>query len=137
MARMLEHFVVAQEPVYETVRAELRAGHKRTHWMWFIFPQLAGLGTSVMAQKFGIASLDQANDYVIHPVLGPRLIECTNMVNRHLGLRAEDIFGEIDALKFCSSMTLFAVASPEHPVFETAINAFCNGRFDPLTLARL
>ena len=134
---MLEHFVVAQEPVYETVLAELRAGVKRTHWMWFIFPQLAGLGTSVMAQKFGIASLNQAGDYLAHPVLGPRLVECTALVNRHSGKRAADIFGEIDALKFCSSMTLFAVASSEQPVFETAINAFCGRRFDPLTLARL
>lgn len=134
---MLEHFVVAQEPVYETVLAELRAGAKRTHWMWFIFPQLAGLGTSVMAQKFGIASLDEASEYLLHPVLGPRLLQCTGLVNLHTGKRAEDIFGEIDALKFCSSMTLFAVASSEHSVFETAINAFCGGRFDPMTLSRL
>lgn len=134
---MLEHFVVAQEPVYETVLAELRAGVKRTHWMWFIFPQLAGLGTSVMAQKFGIASLDEANEYLLHPVLGPRLLQCTGLVNLHTGKRAEDIFGEIDALKFCSSMTLFAVASPEQSVFEIALNAFCGGRFDPMTLARL
>jgi len=134
---MLEHFVVAQEPVYDTVRNELRAGVKRTHWMWFIFPQLAGLGSSVMAQKFGIASLNQAADYAIHPILGPRLLECTGLVLRHKGKRAADIFGEIDALKFCSSMTLFAVAAPDHHEFEEALNAFCAGRFDPLTLARL
>lgn len=102
----LERFVQAQEPVIERVLAELRAGRKTSHWMWYVVPQIRGLGHSPMAQHFAIASRAQAEDYLRHPVLGPRLRECTRLVNEVAGRSVEEIFGYPDYLKFCSSMTL-------------------------------
>src|SRR5580692_6153851 len=104
----LERFVTAQAPVIDRVRAELRAGSKRSHWMWFVFPQIAGLGSSAMAQRYAIASLDEAGAYLAHPVLGPRLRDCTALALDVAGRTAHQIFGNPDDLKFHSSLTLFA-----------------------------
>ncbi|MHB1103954.1 MAG: DUF1810 domain-containing protein [Devosia sp.] len=134
---MLDHFVAAQDRVYEQVLAELRAGHKQTHWMWFIFPQLRALGKSPMAQKFGLADLHAARAYAFHPILGPRLVECTGLVNRVPGRTAHDIFGSPDDLKFGSSMTLFAHADHEEPAFRDALEKYYGGTEDPLTLGLL
>jgi uncharacterized protein (DUF1810 family) len=107
----LERFVAAQDPVFVQVCTELAAGHKQSHWMWFIFPQLRGLGSSPTAQRFGISSLEEARAYLAHPLLGERLRHCTELVNRHEGRSAQEIFGYPDYLKFRSSMTLFAFAA--------------------------
>ena len=107
----LGRFVAAQERVWPEVVAELGAGRKRTHWMWFVFPQVAGLGSSAMAQRYAIGSLDEARAYLAHPVLGARLREATRLVLRHRGTPAEAVLGPIDAMKFRSSMTLFAEAA--------------------------
>lgn len=133
----LERFVQAQEPVYATVLAELRAGHKHSHWMWFIFPQVAGLGRSEMAQRYAIASSDEAAAYLAHPVLGKRLRECASIVAAHEGLSAEEIFGHPDELKFRSSMTLFADVAPDEAVFQACIDKYFDGEPDSATLARL
>lgn len=133
----LERFVTAQAPVYDTVLAELRAGRKRTHWMWFIFPQLAGLGRSVMAQKYAIASLDEAAAYLAHPVLGARLRECCALVAGHDGVSANQLFGEPDDAKFRSSMTLFARAAPDEPLFMRCLEKYFGGVKDGTTLALL
>jgi uncharacterized protein (DUF1810 family) len=121
----LERFVAAQDPVIDQVRAELRAGRKRTHWMWFVFPQLRGLGHSEMARRYAISSPEEAAAYLAHPVLGPRLVECTGLVNRIEGRTLEEIFGYPDNLKFCSSMKLFAGAASGHQVFKTALEKYC------------
>lgn len=134
---MLDHFVAAQDRVYEQVKAELGAGDKQTHWMWFIFPQLAALGRSPMAQKFGLADLHAARAYIIHPVLGPRLVECTRLVNAVTGRSAHEIFGSPDDLKFRSSMTLFAHADPTEAAFRTALEKYYGGVEDALTLGLL
>ena len=133
----LERFVTAQASCYERVVTELRHGHKASHWMWFIFPQIAGLGRSPTAQFYALASLDEARAYLNHPVLGPRLVECTAAANGVPDGSAYDIFGGIDEVKFRSSMTLFAVAAPEEPVFQGALDRFFEGRKDPLTLEKL
>jgi len=133
----LERFVEAQEPVYDTVVAELRAGHKRSHWMWFIFPQIAGLGSSAMANKFAIASLDEAAAYLAHTVLGKRLRECAALVLAHAGSEIGDIFGSPDDRKFHSSMTLFSEVAPDEAVFQDCINEFFDGLSDEATLDRL
>lgn len=132
---MLDHFVAAQDRVYERVLAELRAGRKETHWMWFIFPQLRALGRSPMAQRFGLADLHAARAYTYHPILGPRLVECTGLVNHVAGRTAHEIFGSPDDLKFRSSMTLFAHADPEEAAFRTALEKYYGGMEDELTLA--
>jgi uncharacterized protein (DUF1810 family) len=132
----LQRFVDAQGPVLAQVRQELAAGRKRTHWMWFVFPQLRGLGRSAMAQHYGIASLAEAQAYMAHPVLGPRLIECTGLVNAAAGADAHAIFGSPDNLKFHSCMTLFAAAAPGERVFGMALEKFFGGMPDPGT-ARL
>lgn len=106
----LERFVDAQAPVYEQVLRELRAGRKTTHWIWFIFPQAKGLGRSAMSLRYSIASLDEARAYLAHPVLGSRLAECTELVLSHRGVSLEEIFGDLDAMKFRSSMQLFCAA---------------------------
>jgi uncharacterized protein (DUF1810 family) len=137
MEASLERFVQAQEPVIERVLAELRAGRKSSHWMWFVFPQLAGLGHSPMAQRFAIASRAEAKTYLAHPVLGPRLRECTRLVNAVEGHGIEEIFGHPDYLKFRSCMTLFAQASPEDRLFADALRKYFAGEYDPLTLERL
>ena len=133
----LRRFVDAQNPVYEAVRSELRSGRKKTHWMWFVFPQLAGLGVSPTARKFAIASVVEAGAYLGHPVLGPRLAECTGLVNAVDGRPIEQILGYPDDLKFRSSMTLFARAPSDNQVFADALKKYFEGEFDPATLARL
>jgi uncharacterized protein (DUF1810 family) len=133
----LERFVSAQHGAYADAVAELRFGRKRTHWMWFIFPQISGLGSSLIACHFAIGSLDEARAYLGHPVLGARLIECATLVNRTEGLTARDIFGSPDDLKFCSCMTLFAKADPAEKAFRQALEKFYGGEADRLTLAKL
>ena len=133
----LQRFVNAQDPVYAKVHEELRAGRKRSHWMWFIFPQLQGLGNSPMALEFAISSREEAKAYLKHPVLGPRLVECCLLVLGIDGSSIETIFGYPDHLKFRSSMTLFARAAPDSLVFTSALEKFFQGEPDPLTLASL
>jgi len=138
----LQRFANAQNPIYPQVCAELRAGRKTSHWIWFIFPQLRGLGRSAMAAEFGIASRQEAEAYLNHPVLGPRLRECTRLVNLVEGRTAVQILGYPDDLKFRSSMTLFAsVASGDQvfgdQVFQDALDKYFAGERDPLTLERL
>jgi uncharacterized protein (DUF1810 family) len=132
----LERFVDAQAPVYQRVLAELRQGQKQSHWMWFIFPQLAGLGHSPMARRFALASREEAAEYLDHDILGPRLRECTALVNAAERKTIREILGSPDDLKFCSSMTLFAAVSPD-PEFAVAIAKFCGGAPDPKTLRLL
>jgi uncharacterized protein (DUF1810 family) len=133
----LQRFVDAQAPVYERVLAELRAGRKRTHWIWFIFPQIHGLGYSSLAQKFAISSLDEARAYLDHPILGPRLIECCRLVTLIEGRAIDDIFGYPDDLKLRSSMTLFAQAAPDNQVFREVLDQYFNGQVDSLTMEQL
>ena len=130
----LQRFVDAQNPVYEEVRAELRIGRKRGHWMWFIFPQLRGLGSSAIAGAFGISSRQEAVAYLAHPVLGPRLRECTRLVNLVEGRAISQIFGYPDDLKFRSSMTLFASVASGDQVFKDALDKYFDGEPDSLTL---
>ena len=129
----LERFVAAQAQVYARVAAELSDGRKRSHWMWFIFPQVAGLGSSAMAQRFAIRSRAEAAAYLAHGILGPRLIECTRLVLAVKGRTIHDILGSPDDLKFRSSMTLFGAVS-ENPVFGQAISAYYGGVGDQGTL---
>ena len=133
----LQRFVDAQEPVYETVLSELRDGRKRSHWMWFIFPQISGLGHSVTSQTFALSSLAEAAAYLAHPKLGPRLRECAALVASVEGRSVEQIFDYPDDLKFDSSMTLFAHAAPREPVFAACLEKYFGGQRDPRTLARL
>ncbi|HWT96944.1 MAG TPA: DUF1810 domain-containing protein [Terriglobales bacterium] len=133
-ADSLDRFVDAQDPVFDQVCMELRAGRKRSHWMWFIFPQITGLGLSAMSRKYAIADRTEAIDYLRHPVLGPRLIECTRLVQAVEQRALEDIFGAIDAVKFRSCMTLFAQLPGTDPVFRVALLKYCNGKDDPATL---
>lgn len=130
-------FVAAQDPVFEQVRAELRAGGKTSHWMWFVFPQLRGLGSSAMAERYALAGLDQARAYLADPVLGPRLRDCTDLVLAAPGPGIDDILGPPDDLKFRSSMTLFALADPADDRFRRALERFFDGQPDPRTLALL
>jgi uncharacterized protein (DUF1810 family) len=133
----LERFVAAQDAVIDQVRAELSAGHKRTHWMWFVFPQIQGLGSSPTARHYAISSREEAAAYLRHPVLGPRLRACTELVMRIDGRPAADIFGHPDELKFRSSMTLFAEVAGADRLFADAIAKFYLEGPDPATLARL
>jgi uncharacterized protein (DUF1810 family) len=133
----LQRFVDAQHAVYATALAELRAGRKRTHWMWFIFPQLVGLGRSATSGYYGIASLEEAREYLAHPVLGPRLLECTEAVNSFDGKSAREVFGAPDDLKFHSSMTLFHLASPETECFKEALGKYFGGELDQGTVKLL
>lgn len=130
----LERFVAAQEDEIDDVRRELKNGRKTGHWIWFIFPQLRGLGRSGMANHYGISSKAEAAAYLRHPVLGPRLIECTELVNSLEGRPIQSIFGEIDAMKFRSSMTLFAEADPEAGAFTKALDKYFGSQRDSLTL---
>lgn len=132
----LKRFLEAQCPVFEDVRAELRRGAKEGHWMWFVFPQIKGLGYSGMAQRFGISSRAEAEAYLAHPILGSRLTECTRLVNLAEGRSIEEIFGDIDSLKFRSSMTLFAQVSSDDTVFAAALDKYFGGQPDKLTLDR-
>ena len=133
----LQRFVDAQAPVYERVRAELKNGRKHSHWMWFIFPQIAGLGHSAMAQRYAISSLDEAKVYLAHPVLGPRLRECTRLVVQTDGRSAYEILGSPDDMKFHSCMTLFARAAPQEDVFMDGLEKYFDGAEDQATVARL
>ena len=130
----LERFVAAQDPVYDRVLDELGRGRKTSHWMWFVFPQIAGLGSSAMSQRYAITSLDEARAYLAHEVLGARLRECTRLVNGSQAHRAEQIFGGIDALKLHSSMTLFALAAPEDPDVTGVLRRFFGGLPDDATI---
>jgi uncharacterized protein (DUF1810 family) len=134
----LERFVRAQDSggTYQRAVAELRNGRKISHWMWFIFPQIAGLGRSPMAQTYAISNLAEAQAYLAHPVLGPRLVECVEVVASHRGLSAEQIFGGIDAIKLRSSLTLFARADPDQEVFREVIDQYFEGP-DPETERRI
>jgi len=138
----LERFVAAQDQdgTYNYALAELQGGRKSTHWMWFVFPQLAGLGQSTMSRKYAIRSLDEARAYLGHIVLGTRLVECASVLAGTQGRTAEEIFGVIDAFKLQSSMTLFIRATPERDVFQHVLSQYYRGAPDPATdhlLARL
>ncbi len=133
----LQRFVDAQDGVYPTALAELRAGHKRTHWMWFVFPQIAGLGSSGMARRYAIASGDEAAAYLAHPLLGKRLRECTSAVLMHDEVGIDEIFGHPDDLKFHSCMTLFADVAPDEALFQDALDRFFDGIQDAATIERL
>jgi len=132
-----QRFLDVQAPVVDAVRAELARGRKTSHWMWFVFPQLAGLGRSAMAQRYALASLDEAKAYAAHPVLGARLRELAGLVLTHTGRSAHEIFGWPDDVKFHSCMTLFARAAPDEPVFRAALDRFFDGSEDAGTLALL
>jgi uncharacterized protein (DUF1810 family) len=133
----LKRFLEAQQPIYAQVIAELRAGQKQSHWMWFIFPQISGLGLSPTAKKYAIQSADEARAYLAHPVLGPRLRDCAQLVNAIHGRSIDEIFGYPDNLKFHSCMTLFAHLSKEDSVFAAAIDNYFNGDKDRKTLHQL
>jgi uncharacterized protein (DUF1810 family) len=133
MARDLERFVDAQRDVYAGVLEELRGGRKTGHWIWFIFPQLAGLGRSATSQAFAIATLDEARAYLGHPVLGPRLRESGELLLSVTGRTAEDLFGPLDAMKVRSSMTLFHRAAPDEPVFAEVLDRYYGGIADERT----
>ena len=132
-----DHFVDAQRPLYSQVLRELAAGNKQSHWMWFIFPQRRGLAPSAMSQRYALDSAAAAARYLQHPVLGPRLRECTQLVLDVEGQSAEDIFGMPDCLKFHSSMTLFALSSPADEMFKTALDKYFHGRPDANTVRLL
>jgi uncharacterized protein (DUF1810 family) len=136
-AHDLERFVQAQDAVIDQVRSELRQGRKRTHWMWFVFPQIEGLGSSPTARFYAISSLAEAEAYLAHPVLGPRLLECTRLVTQVAGQSIEEIMGYPDDLKLRSSLTLFAHATADNEVFLAALRKYFGGEFDPRTLERL
>lgn len=133
----LKRFLDAQAPVYEVVRAELRAGRKRTHWMWFIFPQIAGLGQSDMARRFAISDLEEARAYLAHPLLGDRLDECCRLVAALERSSASDVFDAPNDLKFHSCLTLFAVAAPDPGIFDACLKQYFGGQRDAATLALL
>jgi uncharacterized protein (DUF1810 family) len=133
----LGRFIEAQRGTYDIALAELRSGKKRSHWMWFIFPQIAGLGFSAMAQRYAISSTEEAQAFLEHPVLGERLKTCTAAVNNQRGRSAREIFGSPDDMKFRSCMTLFSVAAPDEVGFSNALEAYFGGQGDPLTLEKL
>ena len=135
----LERFTAAQDQdgTYERAVAELRAGRKVSHWMWFVFPQIGGLGFSAISKRYAISSLDEARAYLNHPVLGPRLITAASIVAGTEGKSAEQIFGPVDALKLRSSMTLFDAADPDQPAFTKVLDKYFTGTPDEATLARL
>ena len=135
----LEQFVIAQDAgeTYASALAELRAGRKTSHWMWFVFPQIAGLGTSTMSRRYAISSLEEARRYLTHPVLGPRLEQCAHILLELSHRSAQDIFGSIDARKLRSSMTLFARAAPESPLFRDVLDRYFDGVPDEATDAHL
>jgi uncharacterized protein (DUF1810 family) len=135
----LARFLEAQDEraTYAQALSELRAGHKSSHWMWFVFPQISGLGHSAMSRRYAIASLREAEEYLHHPILGPRLIECTKVVLELKDLTAEQIFGAIDAIKLRSCITLFAQADPSNALFTQALERYFEGTMDAATLRRL
>jgi uncharacterized protein (DUF1810 family) len=133
----LRRFVLAQQDVYDAALSELHAAHKTSHWMWFIFPQIAGLGRSATARRYAIASLAEAESYLAHPILGPRLLDCTRILTKLRGRTAREIFGPVDAQKLQSSMTLFARAAGERSLFSEVLAQYFDGAEDPGTLQRL
>jgi uncharacterized protein (DUF1810 family) len=133
----LRRFVIAQESIFKRVLSELRAGAKMGHWMWFVFPQICGLGRSPTSIEYAISSLDEAQAYLQHPVLGPRLKQCTRLVLDVDGRSATEIFGTPDDVKFRSSMTLFAQVSRDDDIFHRALQKYFEGVFDQLTLDQL
>jgi len=133
----LERFVAAQERVFDDALAELRRGRKQSHWMWFIFPQLAGLGSSPTAARYAIQSLDEARTYLSHPILGPRLLQCCRAILSVQGKSASEILGYPDDLKLRSSMTLFALAGETHPEFNEVLAKYYGGQPDPRTVELL
>jgi uncharacterized protein (DUF1810 family) len=133
----LQRFVDAQRGSYDTALGELRAGSKRSHWMWFVFPQIAGLGRSETARHFAISGLDEARAYLAHPVLGPRLVECTQVLADLDSTDAVAVLGSVDAQKLRSSMTLFAHADPEQPLFRAVLDSYFGGAEDDETTSRL
>ncbi len=133
----LQRFVDAQAPWYERARSELRSDKKEGHWMWFIFPQLRGLGHSQMSITFAISCREEAVAYLEHPILGPRLTECTQLVNAVEGRSIRQIFGDVDALKFRSSMSLFGIVAPENQIFKLALQKYFGGEPDPSTVGHV
>lgn len=133
----LQRFVDAQQSIYPQALAELHAGYKQSHWMWFVFPQITGLGHSSMAQRYAIADLHEAQAYLQHPLLGPRLEECAQAMLQHSDRTARQILGSPDDMKLRSSMTLFAKAAPERTIFQQLLDSFYDGKADPGTLKRL
>lgn len=133
----LQRFVDAQDTVYDTVRAELSAGHKRSHWMWYIFPQLAGLGRSETARHYALSGVEEAQAYLAHPLLGQRLEECCKILTDIEGRTASAIFGYPDDLKLHSSLILFAQAAPDQPLFGACLAKYFNGQRDAATLQLL
>lgn len=132
----LDRFVDAQRDSYDAALSEIRRGAKRSHWMWYVFPQVAGLGSSAMAQRYAIGSLDEARAYLAHPVLGPRYHACVRALQDLAGTTAQAVFGAVDAAKLRSSLTLFAQADGE-PMVHAALDRWFDGVEDPLTLALL
>jgi uncharacterized protein (DUF1810 family) len=130
----LERYIKAQAPVYTRALAELKAGHKQSHWMWYVFPQIAGLGNSAMSHAFAIQSLEEARNYLAHPVLGARLRECCQTVMALDGKTAHEIFRSPDDLKFRSCLTLFAQAAPDESLFDDLLMKYFGGEEDPATL---
>ena len=133
----LERFVQAQAPVWDDVQAELRAGRKRTHWMWFMFPQLAALGRSATARHYGIAGPEEARAYLAHSVLGPRLVACCDLLMRVDDRPAVEIFGAVDAMKLRSCLTLFDAVAPGSRAFAECLAKYFEGQRDPLTIGLL
>ncbi|AHG40682.1 calpastatin [Pseudomonas syringae CC1557] len=133
----LQRFVNAQQPVFQQVLMELEAGHKRSHWMWFVFPQIQGLGHSEMAQRYAMSNLDEARAYLQHPLLGPRLEQCAALIAPQVERTAQQIFGSPDDMKLHSSMTLFALAAPDRPVFQAVLDGFFEGERDAMTVRLL
>ncbi len=133
----LQRFVDAQNAVFDCVLAELRSGRKRSHWMWFVFPQIAGLGNSEMNRRFAISSRDEADAYLKHSILGARLRDCTGLVNILEGSTAHQIFGSPDDVKFCSSMTLFSKVAADNAIFIEALRKYFDGKSDDRTLRKL
>lgn len=130
----LERFIYAQEPIYKNVLSELKQGKKTSHWMWYVFPQIKGLGSSLMTQKFAISSLEEAEAYLKNPILGLRLRQCTQLVLNLEGCDVEQIFSHPDNLKFQSSMTLFLYATKDNQIFKNALLMYFDGKPDPRTL---
>lgn len=133
----LERFVSAQDPFYEAVVSELRRGQKVGHWMWFIFPQVSGLGRTATSRQYAISSLPEAQAYRRHPILGPRLTECARILGEIKGKSAREIFGSLDAMKLRSSMTLFMLAAPDEPLFTEVLKKYFDGSPDEKTISLL
>lgn len=133
----LQRFVDAQTPLFQQVLSELETGKKRSHWMWFVFPQIKGLGRSTMAQRYAISGIDEAKAYLQHPLLGPRLEQCAKTIAPQVQRSARQIFGSPDDLKLHSSMTLFTLAAPERLIFKEVLDTFFDGEPDAMTLEKL